>query len=101
MEWIASRSGAPIYHTWPLAYRLRSNVDKVVATWRSAADLKRWFPGHHEVEEVVVVPGDVPAGTYHLDLAILSADGKTAHVVLAIEGKRQDKWYPISNVTIK
>jgi len=92
---------APIYHPWPLAYRLRSDADHVVATWRSGANIMSWLPGFHEVEEVVVVPADVPAATYRLDIAILSEDGKTAHVELANAGKRPDKWYPVSYVTIR
>ena len=28
---------APIYHEWPLAYRLRSGEDQVVAQWASTA----------------------------------------------------------------
>lgn len=92
---------APIYHPWPLSYRLRSSADLVVSTWRSSTNLMSWLPGTHEVEEVVAVPVDIPAGTYNLDIAILSEDGKAAHVELAIAGKRPDKWYPISNVTIR
>jgi Domain of unknown function (DUF4832)/Beta-galactosidase len=92
---------APIYHPWPLAYRLRSHADRVYATWRSEANLMSWLPGPHEVDDVVVVPSDVPAATYILDVAILSEDGKTAHVELAIAGKRPDKWYPVSSVKIK
>ena len=91
---------APIYHSWPLAYRLRSGADRVVASWRSATNLRSWLPGLHEVEELVVVPADVPAGIYSLDVAILSEDGKTAHVELANAGKRPDKWYPVSEVII-
>jgi hypothetical protein len=91
---------APIYHPWPLAYRLRSGADRVVATWRSGANLMSWLPGPHQVEEVVFVPADIPAANYDLDVAILSQDGKAAHVELAIAGKRPDKWYPISIVTI-
>jgi hypothetical protein len=91
---------APIYHPWPLAYRLRSNADKVVATWRSGANLMNWLPGAHEMEEVVVVPADVPDAAYNLDVAILGEDGKTPHVELAIAGKRPDKWYPVSTVKI-
>ena len=91
---------APIYHPWPLAYRLRSGADRVVATWRSGANLMSWLPGLHEVEEVVVVPADVPPARYNLDVAILSRDGQTAHVELAIAGKRPDKWYPVSHVEI-
>ena len=92
---------APIYHPWPLAYRLRSSADLVVATWRSAANLLSWQPGLHDLEEVVTVPAGVPAATYSLDVAILTEDAKSAHVELAIGGKRPDKWYPVSEVRIK
>jgi len=91
---------APIYHPWPLAYRLRSNADQVVATWKSTASLMSWLPGTNEVEETVAIPAGVPAATYTLDVAILTEDAKAAHVELAIGGKRPDMWYPVSEVTI-
>jgi len=92
---------APIYHPWPLAYRLRSNTDQVAATWKSAANLMSWLPGSYDVDEVVTIPSGVPAGTYALDVAILTEDATAAHVELAIAGKRPDKWYPVSEVTIR
>jgi hypothetical protein len=93
---------APIYHNWPLAYRLRSVGDHIVARWASTADLRRWLPGvPHEVEDVVSLPEDVPDGSYVLDVAILDQGGHAPFVDLAIEGKRQDRWYPISTVMIR
>ena len=53
------------------------------------------------VADVETMPGQVPAGTYSLDVAILTEDGRSAQVDLAIEGKRADRWYPISSVTIR
>jgi len=48
---------APFYHPWPLAYRLRSSLDQVVAQWASPANLMRWLPGmSHVVSEVETVP---------------------------------------------
>ena len=91
---------APIYHPWPLAYRLRSKADQVVAYWKSAADLMSWLPGAHEVEETVSIPAGVPPATYTLDVAILTEDANAAHVEIAIVGKRPDKWYPMSEITI-
>ena len=93
---------APIYHAWPLAYRLRSSADQVVAQWTSHADLKQWLPGPSpEVVDTLVVPRSVPEGTYTVDVAILSEDGRSPNVDLAIEGKRADRWYPVSNVRIE
>lgn len=97
----ANKGVAPIYHPWPLAYRLRSNTDQVVASWKSAANLMFWLPGTHEVDDVVTIPSGVPAATYALDVAILTEDAKDAHVEIAIVGKRLDKWYPVSEVTIR
>jgi hypothetical protein len=93
---------APIYHDWPLAYRLRSAEDHVVVRWTSAAHLRRWLPGvQHEVEDAVILPEDVPEGSYVLDVAILDQRGHAPFVDLAISGKRQDRWYPISTVMIR
>lgn len=91
---------ASIYHHWPLAYRLRGAADEVVAEWTSSADPRTWLPGPHQVEEVVPLPTDVVAGTYALDVAILTEDGTQAHVLLAIEGARADRWYPLSEVQV-
>jgi hypothetical protein len=91
---------APVYHPWPLAYRLRSDADEVVAEWTSSADLVTWLPGPHQVDDVVQVPGDVAAGTYSLEVAILTEDESRAHVLLAIEGARADRWYALSEVQV-
>jgi hypothetical protein len=91
---------APIYRPWPLAYRLRSGDGLVAASWKSTANLMSWLPGTHEVEELLAIPPGVPAGRYALDVAILAEDEKTAHVEIAIVGKRPDGWYPVSEVGI-
>jgi hypothetical protein len=93
---------APIYHDWPLAYRLRSARDHVIAQWVSTAHLGRWLPGvQHEVEDAITLPKDISDGSYVLDVAILDQEGHAHFVDLAIEGKSQDRWYPISTVMIR
>ena len=94
---------APIYHDWPLAYRLRSARDHIIiAQWVSTAHLGRWLPGvQHEVEDAMTLPEDISDGSYVLDVAILDQEGHAPFVDLAIEGKSQDGWYPISTVMIR
>jgi hypothetical protein len=93
---------APVYRRWPLAYRLRSGTDQVVAQWVSGENLRQWLPGTpHEVAEVHRVPDGVPVGTYELDVAILREDGQSAAVYLAIAGGRNDRWYPVSKVVVR
>jgi hypothetical protein len=91
---------APIYRPWPLAYRLRAGEDTVAARWVSAADVRDWLPGIHEVDEVLKIPAGTPAGAYSLDVAILEEGAGSAHVELAIAGKRADRWYEVSQVRI-
>jgi hypothetical protein len=93
---------APIYHEWPLAYRLRSAEDQVVAQWASTAQLHRWLPGaQHEVGDAVTLPEGILEGSYALDVAILDQRARAPFVDLAISGKRPDRWYPISTVLIR
>src|SRR5262249_44847511 len=93
---------APIYHAWPFAYRLRSSSDQIVAQWVSTANLMQWLSGTpYEVQDIVVVPRHIPTAMYSLDVAILTKDRCSAHVDLAIGGKRLDRWYPVSKLTIR
>lgn len=92
---------APAYHPWPVAFRLRTSGDEVVAEWTSSADVRAFLPGSHVIEDLVTVPAEVAPATYSLDVGILSEDGAAAHVRLAIGGVRSDLWYPISTVTVE
>jgi hypothetical protein len=92
---------APIYRSWPLAFRLRDGSDAIAAQWISLTNLKLWLPGtRYRIEEDWEVPNNISAGTYHLDVAILNEDRNGALIDLAIAGKRPDRWYPISTITI-
>ena len=93
---------APIYRPWPLAYRLRNESDHVVAQWTSKADLRQWLPGErYEIEDTARLPEHVPAESYQLDVAVLEEGGHSALLELAIAGKRRDRWYPVSTITIR
>jgi hypothetical protein len=93
---------APVYRPWPLAYRLRNESEQVVAQWTSKADLKQWLPGErYQVEDASDIPEHLPAGVYQVDVAVLDEHGRSALVDLAIAGRRADRWYPISRVTIR
>lgn len=93
---------APMYHPWPLAYRLRNESDQVVAQWTSKADLRRWLPAErYEIEDTALLPEHMPAGPYQVDVAVLEEGGHSALIELAIAGKQGDRWYPVSTITIR
>lgn len=91
---------APVYHRWPIAYRLRAANDAVVAQWQSPLDLRTWLPGSHSLEDTMQIPSNLAPGSYSLDVAVLNENGSQAFVQLAINGKRADNWYPVSVVQI-
>ncbi|MFO0775107.1 MAG: DUF4832 domain-containing protein [Nitrospiraceae bacterium] len=92
---------APIYHTWPLAYRLRNAADAVVLQWTSRADLRQWLPNDRQsIEDGVLVPDSVLPGAYTLDVAVLDQAGQSPYVQLAIEGRRDDGWYAVTSVHV-
>ena len=92
---------APVYHPWPVAFRLRSAADEVVAQWTSVADPRTFLPGSYQVDDLVVVPVGVAPAAYSLDVGVLTEDAASAHVRLAIAGGRTDLWYPVSSVTVE
>ncbi|MGE3151113.1 MAG: DUF4832 domain-containing protein [Nitrospiraceae bacterium] len=93
---------APVYRPWPLAYRLRNESEQVVAQWTSKADLRRWLPGErYQVEDATTLPEQLPAGRYQIEVAVLDETGRAPLVDLAIAGRRVDRWYPVSAVTLR
>ena len=98
-EW-ENRGVAPVYHPWPLAFRLRRPDGGIAAQWTSTADLRTFLPGPHAHDDLLVVPATVATGAHSLDVAVLTEDATAAHVRLAIAGARPDLWYPISTVTV-
>jgi hypothetical protein len=93
---------APVYRPWPLAYRLRNEAEQVVAQWTSSANLKQWLPGErYRVEDAQVIPEHLPGGVYQVDVAVLDEGGRSALVDLAIAGRRTDRWYRVSTVTLR
>jgi hypothetical protein len=117
MKW-QNVGSAPCYRPYRVAYRLsrESGYSKVFV---GSVAVNHWLPGSIElfteeffkepkdlppgeivsVSDSIAVPGDTPAGKYTLSVAIV--DESSAPVVrLAIKGRAEDGWYPLSNVQI-
>jgi hypothetical protein len=95
----------PSYTPRTVAYRLRGQDAK--QQFESNADVRRWLPGTWQEQVVFTVPAELPAGTYHIELAILDRPGVNPvteplpPLQLAIEGRRDDGWYPLSRIEVK
>ena len=94
----------PKYTPRTLAWRLRGPGGAEV--FSSEADVRTWLPGTWEMEEVFLLPADLRAGSYALELAILDRPGTNPDteplppLQLGIAGRREDGWYTLSHVEL-
>lgn len=99
-NWV-NKGVAPMYHRWPLAWRMRDKSGKVITQKTSTTDLRNWLPGAQSSNDTLDIPAGTPGGEYALELAILAEDGSHALVHVAIAGAGTDLWYPVSTITVK
>jgi hypothetical protein len=98
---------APIYRRYRWAYRFRQNGREEVVCSRQ--DIREWMPGHTWFEERVAAPGWLRPGTAKVEVGIVgeASSGQEAsscpmrpRVRLAVEGVREDGWYPAAFVEV-
>jgi hypothetical protein len=125
MKW-QNTGSAPCYRPYRIAYRLMNENAACRGGSRTARTsignltVEKWMPGQIEtfsdefvkdppelppgpvVDETdsVVVPYDMPAGTYRLAIGIVGEQTAAPVVQLGIKGRTQDGWYPLSEIEI-
>jgi uncharacterized membrane protein len=53
-----------------------------------------------QVTDQVTLPDDLPRGKYSLAIGVVGEDSTEPVVRLAIKGRAEDGWYPLSKLTI-
>jgi hypothetical protein len=98
MEW-DNVGVAPPYRDYVLAFRLTDSTGSTVllVTDRS---VKGWLPGRTILNETVRLPDTIALGAHSLALAVVDPKTKEPAVCLAIEGRADDGWYPLSTVEV-
>jgi hypothetical protein len=97
-SWWVNKGVAPCYKDFTVALRLKSGSNITVLP--TDAVTKDWLPGDHVLDGTVFVPGDLPAGTYDVELAVVDRWKYEPRVNLAIEGRNEDGWYTMGQVKI-
>lgn len=97
-SWWENKGVAPCYDPYPLALRLVGNEH--VITLVTDADIRQWMPGDALYDGSVFIPADVPPGEYTLEIAVLDRDRQAPAVKLAIAGRRDNGWYPLSTIEV-
>lgn len=119
MKW-QNVGSAPCYRPYRLAYRLSADGGAVRTIPREIT-VNRWLPGSIElftdeflreppelppgkidsmVWDRARVPGDLPAGTYTLSIAVVEPGSVKPAVQPGIKGRAADGWYPLSSLTV-
>ena len=118
MQW-QNVGSAPCYRPYRLAYRLTGpdGSHRVVV---GTATVNAWLPGSielftadfpdhvpdlppgdlHELVDGITLPADLPPGDYALAIGIVGEKSETPVVRLAIAGRNQDGWYPLSTLNV-
>jgi len=109
---------APCYRPYAVAWRLRAGATTVKQI--GPATVNVWMPGEVEVftEEFLKSPPDLPPGPvnevaekfalrgdllpgdYEVGVAVVDPDTAAPVVRLAIEGRAEDGWYPVSRLRV-
>lgn len=97
-SWWENKGVAPIYHRFPLALRLKGTGSSPVLL--TDADTRQWLPGDNLYDNSVFVPGDLPAGEYDLQLAMVDPQTREPKVKLAISGIQPDGWYSMGKIRV-
>jgi len=93
---------APPYRDYRVAFRLSAYGAEpsrpfLIVTTES---IRGWLPGPHQSSLKLSLPQNAAAGGYELALGLVPPDGERPEVKLAIEGRSQDGWYPLSKLTV-
>ncbi len=110
---------APCYQPYRVAYRLSNNhgFEKILVT---STTVNHWLPGTIDLftEEFFKMPQDLPpgpvnqtsdslalpatiqAGEYALSVGVVGVSNQMPIVKLAINGRANDGWYPLSKIRI-
>ncbi|HEY5912849.1 MAG TPA: DUF4832 domain-containing protein [Verrucomicrobiae bacterium] len=102
LEW-ENTGVAPPYRDYRVAIRLRSATPKDSASTviTSGESIRGWLPGPHKSGLRLGVPERTGPGRYELAIGLLAIGGEVPAVRLAIEGRAQDGWYPLSHVDVR
>jgi hypothetical protein len=90
---------APPYRDDRLAFRFTDAAGKTLGTIVGKASIRGWLPGEKAVQEEIDAPS-VP-GTYGLSVAVVDPASKEPAVRLAIAGRSEDGWYPLSRIEVR
>ena len=91
---------APPYNDYLLAFRLAEEKSRETRIFMRTSSIKGWLPGQIKITELLKVPENLKPGQYELALAVVDPITRNPAIRLAIEGRAEDGWYPLSRIEV-
>jgi hypothetical protein len=89
---------APFYYMWPMAVGLLDMNGRLVKTFATTIDIRKWQPG--DFDEVVLLSVDVPPGEYDLAVGIIDPWTSKPSIQFANHLSIVDGWSVLSKVNV-
>jgi hypothetical protein len=96
--WWLNAGVAPVYREYSLAIQLHSTKDTTII--RVPVDVRKWLPGDAVFDGTLFVPATLPEGTYDFRVAMLDPRTGEPAIRFAIQGRSDDGWYDLGNVSV-
>jgi hypothetical protein len=100
MEW-ENVGVSPSYGNQRLAFQLRNASGAQVAKSTTNTAVRKWMPGALAVDESFTIPSGLPAGNYTLAVGIVDPQTGNPAVQLAISGRDNNGWYPLTTIRVQ
>ena len=84
-----------------LALRLTRSDEGTAFALASETSINGWLPGEIKVSESFDLPDNIKPGRYELAIGVVDPDTENPSVRLAIAGRDEDGWYPLSAIEVK
>ncbi len=100
MEW-ENVGVAPTYVDYAPAVSLVDAAGKRVWTGPLTSSTLKWLPGPVTVAEDLQLPAELAPGQYGLEIAIVDRRLLAPVVRLAVAGRAESGWYPLSRIAVR
>lgn len=93
---------APTYEEWNVLFELKDSLDRIVWTGKSSFQPKLFLPQDKStaVTDEFILPANVPAGNYNLEVIIKDPKQYRSPLPLAISGRKPGGSYLLRQVSI-
>ena len=90
-----------LYRPYKLSVALRNAADELVVTGSSDADPSSWLPGKNVAIASLLLPSNLAAGVYAVEVGLFDVAGQRQPLRLAIDSPEKDGWYLVSHIKVK